>query len=63
MSHEMHIYHYRGLNGKWIPFGLTPAQGEEWNKFCKRLALLNPKDPNPYFEDYNRFIDNLIKNN
>lgn len=52
------IYHYKSQGG-WQPFPLDEENGRLWNNFCARLALSRPDDPNPYYEDYIEFIENL----
>ncbi|MEO6721450.1 MAG: hypothetical protein ABIN67_13865 [Ferruginibacter sp.] len=52
------VYFYR--NGPtWTPFFCSPEDGKKWVNFCRRLGRKNPKDPNPYHEDYREFLDTL----
>jgi len=54
----MEVYHYKNNQG-WEPFSLTEKEGKLWNLFCQKLAIKNPKDPNPYFADYLTFITKM----
>ena len=53
---KLNIYHYKD-NNNWVPFFLNKKYGLEWNKFCKKIALSRPNDPDPNYNDYIEFLD------
>jgi hypothetical protein len=58
---EIQTYFYKNSLEKtgWTPFGLNSEDGKKWNCFCVKLGIQRPDHPNPYFDDYMRFLDEL----